>query len=200
MSAPESRVGHVHRVTRETDVEVTWVLDGAGRAEVSTGVKFLDHMLDSLSRHGFFDLTVKASGDLAVDDHHTVEDVAITLGQALLQAIDGGAGIRRFGQAIVPMDEARATAAIDLSGRGVGVIEIPLEGPLVGDMKTQMVAHFFESFAREGKMALHLQLERGDNDHHRVEVSFKALAKALDQATQIEPRLRGEVPSTKGVL
>src|SRR5205814_5974109 len=115
-------------------------------------------------------------------------------------AIGDGSGIRRFGQAIVPMDEARATAAIDLSGRGVAVVEVPLDGPLVGDMKTQMIAHFFESFAREARMALHLQLERGDNDHHRVEVCFKALAKALDQATQIEPRLGGEVPSTKGVL
>lgn len=200
MTQGSARVGHVHRVTRETDVDVTWALDGRGQATISSGVKFLDHMLDSLARHGLFDLEVRATGDLVVDDHHTVEDVAITLGQALLEAVGDGGGIRRFGQAIVPMDEARAMASIDLSGRGVAVVEVPLDGPLVGDLKTQMVAHFFESFAREARMALHLELARGDNDHHRVEACFKALAKALDQATQIDPRLSGEVPSTKGVL
>ena len=200
MNEAAARVGHVHRVTRETDVDVTWALDGTGKAGISSGVKFLDHMLDSLARHGLFDLEVRATGDLAVDDHHTVEDVAITLGQALRQALGDGSGIRRFGQAIVPMDEALATAAVDLSGRGVAVIDVPLDGPLVGDLKTQMVPHFFESFAREAHMALHLELARGDNDHHRVEVCFKALARALDQATQIDPRLGGEVPSTKGVL
>ena len=198
--ATQSRVGHVHRVTRETNVEVTFVLDGRGKATISSGVKFLDHMLDSLARHGLFDLEVRATGDLAVDDHHTVEDVAIALGQALQQAVGDGGGLRRFGHAMVPMDEARAMAAIDLSGRGFAVIDIPLDGPMVGDMKTQMVAHFFESFAREARMALHLELARGLNDHHRVEVCFKALAKALDTATQVDERLGGQVPSTKGVL
>ena len=196
----EARVGHVHRVTRETDVEVTIVLDGSGKAAVSSGVKFLDHMLDSLARHGLFDLEVKATGDLQVDDHHTVEDVAIALGQALNAAIGEGKGIRRFGHAIVPLDEALATAAVDFSGRGAGFVTVPLDGPLVGDLKTQMVGHFFESLAREGRLTLHLELTRGENDHHRVEACFKALAKALDWVTQLDDRLGDQVPSTKGVL
>ncbi|MSQ24021.1 MAG: imidazoleglycerol-phosphate dehydratase HisB [Chloroflexi bacterium] len=201
MSEPTAtRRGHVHRVTRETDVEITLMLDGHGRTAITTGVNFLDHMLDSLARHGLFDLDIRAVGDLTIDDHHTVEDVAITLGQALLQSIGDGGGIRRFGHAIVPMDEARAMATVDLGGRGVAVLNIALDGPLVGDMKTQMVAHFFDSLAREAHMALHLELQRGVNDHHRVEVCFKALAKALDVATQIDDRLQGEVPSTKGML
>jgi imidazoleglycerol-phosphate dehydratase len=172
----------------------------SGRATVSSGVKFLDHMLDSLARHGLFDLEIKAQGDLEVDDHHTVEDVAITLGQALNAAIGDGRGIRRFGHAIVPLDEALATAAVDFSGRGAAFVSLPLDGPLVGDLKTQMVAHFFESLAREARLTLHLDLTKGDNDHHRVEASFKALAKALDWATQLDPRQVGEIPSTKGVL
>lgn len=198
--AEQTRVGHVHRKTRETDVEVRIALDGSGTARVTSGVKFLDHMLDSLARHGLFDLDVQARGDLEIDDHHTVEDVAITLGQALAQAVGDGRGIRRFGQAIVPLDEALATVALDLSGRGAAFVSLPLDGPLVGDLKTQMVAHFFESFAREARLTLHLDLTRGDNDHHRVEASFKALAKALDWATQLDPRLGGDIPSTKGVL
>lgn len=190
----------MHRATRETDVEAVFVLDGHGEAKISTGVRFLDHMLDSLARHGLFDLDVQATGDLGTDDHHTVEDVAIALGQAFHEAVGDGRGIRRIGHAIVPMDEALATAAVDVSGRGVVVLELQLDGPMVGDMKVQMVPHFFESFAREARLALHLQLGRGTNDHHRVEVCFKALAKALDWATQIDERTRGEVPSTKGVL
>lgn len=198
--AKTHRVGRIHRKTRETDVEVTLVLDGSGQATVSSGVKFLDHMLDSLARHGLFDLEVKALGDLEVDDHHTVEDVAITLGQALNAAIGDGRGIRRFGHAIVPLDEALATAAVDFSGRGAAFVSLPLDGPLVGDLKAQMVPHFFESLAREARLTLHLDLTKGDNDHHRVEASFKALAKALDWATQLDPRQAGEIPSTKGVL
>lgn len=196
----EPRVGHVHRVTRETDVEVTWALDGKGTAKIATGVHFLDHMLDSLARHGLFDLEVRATGDLAVDEHHTVEDVALALGQAFHQAVGDGRGIRRMAHAIVPMDEALAMAAVDVSGRGMAVIELPLDGPMVGDLKAQMVAHFFESLAREANITLHVQLTRGINDHHRVEVCFKALAKALDAATQLDERILGEVPSTKGVL
>jgi imidazoleglycerol-phosphate dehydratase len=200
MAADSSRVGEIHRKTRETAVEVRLVLDGRGTAEISSGVKFLDHMLDSLARHGLFDLRVQAQGDLEVDDHHTVEDVAITLGQALNAAVGDGAGIRRFGQAIVPLDEALAQAAVDFSGRGAAFVQIPLDGPVVGDLKTQMVAHFFESLAREARLTLHLDLLKGENDHHRVEACFKAVAKALDWATQVDPRLGGEIPSTKGVL
>jgi len=197
-SAPRS--ASVRRATRETQIEVTLNLDGSGRAAIQTGVGFLDHMLDSLARHGLFDIRVHATGDLHVDDHHTVEDVAITLGQALTQAIGDARGIRRMGHAIVPMDEALALVALDVSGRGVCDVDIPLDGPMVGGMKAQMVAHFFRSFALEAKISLHVQVLKGVNDHHRVEACFKALAKALDWATQIDPRAPGEVPSTKGVL
>ena len=196
----EPRVGRVHRTTRETDVEVMLRLDGSGRASLATGVGFLDHMLDSLARHGLFDLEVRATGDLHVDDHHTVEDVAIALGQALAQAVGEGRGIRRMGHAIVPMDEALAMVAVDVSGRGVSDVEVRLDGPLVGGMKIQMVPHFLQSFAMEAKVSLHAQVLKGVNDHHRVEACFKALAKALDWATQVDERASGQVPSTKGTL
>ncbi len=201
MSKPAvQRVGRIHRKTRETDVEVVLTLDGSGKATVSSGLKFLDHMLDSWARHGLFDLELKAEGDLQVDDHHTVEDVAITLGQAIAAAVGEGRGIRRFGQAIVPLDEALATVALDLSGRGAAFVSLPLDGPLVGDVKAQMFPHFFESLAREARLTLHLDLTKGTNDHHSVEASFKAFAKALDWATQFDERIAGEIPSTKGVL
>ncbi len=194
------RSATIHRATRETDVTVTFVVDGSGRASVATGLGFLDHMLDSLARHGLFDIEVQAKGDLHVDDHHTVEDVGIALGQALAKALGDGRGIRRMGHAIVPLDESLALAAVDVSGRGGGEIEIPLIGPTVGDMKAQMVPHFFHSLAMEARITLHVQVLKGVNDHHRVEACFKALAKALDWATQIDERAAGEVPSTKGVL
>ena len=200
VAAREPRIGRVHRQTRETDVALTVVLDGHGHAKVATGVGFLDHMLDSLARHGLFDLEVESKGDLHVDDHHTVEDVAIALGQALREAIGEGRGIRRMGHAIVPMDEALALVAVDVSGRGVADVEVPLDGPTVGGLKVQMVPHFFRSLALEAKMSLHVQTLKGANDHHKVEACFKALAKALDWATQIDDRAADEVPSTKGVL
>jgi imidazoleglycerol-phosphate dehydratase len=194
------RSGSVHRVTRETDIAASFVVDGSGRASVSTGIGFLDHMLDSLARHGLFDVDVQAKGDLHVDDHHTVEDVGIALGQAIAQAIGEGRGIRRMGHAIVPLDEALALVAVDVSGRGICEVEIPLDGPTVGDLKAQMVSHFFRSLALESRITLHVQVLKGVNDHHRVEACFKALAKALDWATQIDERAAGAVPSTKGVL
>jgi len=200
VAAREPRIGRVHRQTRETDVALTVVLDGHGHAKVATGVGFLDHMLDSLARHGLFDLEVESKGDLHVDDHHTVEDVAIALGQALREAIGEGRGIRRMGHAIVPMDEALALVAVDVSGRGVADVEVPLDGPTVGGLKVQMVPHFFRSLALEAKMSLHVQALKGANDHHKVEACFKALAKALDWATQIDDRAADEVPSTKGML
>jgi imidazoleglycerol-phosphate dehydratase len=177
-----------------------FAVDGRGQSRVSTGVRFLDHMLESFARHGLFDLDVKVTGDLDVDDHHTVEDVAITLGQALRQALGEARGIRRFGDATTPLDESLARVALDISGRGICVSEIPLDGPLVGDMKIQMVKHFFQSFAWKAEMTLHLDVLRGENDHHKVEACFKALAKALDWATQIDERSADEIPSTKGVL
>jgi len=164
----QPRVGRVHRKTRETDVEVVLDLDGSGASSISTGVGFLDHMLDSLTRHGLFDLDVKATGDLHVDDHHTVEDVAITLGQALREAVGEGLGIRRMGHAIVPMDEALAVVAVDVSGRGIAIVDVPLDGPLVGGMKIQMVPHFLQSFALEAKVSLHAEVTKVVNDHHRV--------------------------------
>lgn len=198
--AGEPRVGRVHRVTRETDVEVQLVLDGRGQTKISTGVGFLDHMLDSFARHGLFDVEVRATGDMHVDQHHTVEDVAIALGQALREAVGEGRGIRRMGHAVVPMDETLAMVAVDLSGRGVAVVDVPVHGPTVGDLRAQMVSHFFQSLALEGKLSLHVQVLRGANDHHKVEACFKALAKALDWATQLDDRLGDEVPSVKGVL
>jgi len=200
MTAQTPRGGVVHRVTRATEVDVRLARDGHGQASVATGVGFLDHMLDSLARHGLFDLEVRASGDLHVDEHHTVEDVGIALGQALRQAVGEGRGIRRMGHAIVPLDEALAMVALDVSGRGLCDADIPLDGPTVGSLKVQMVPHFFLSFATEAKISLHVQVLKGVNDHHRVEACFKALAKALDWATQIDERAADEVPSTKGVL
>jgi imidazoleglycerol-phosphate dehydratase len=194
------RVASVHRVTNETDVNLRFAVDGRGHAQVATGVRFLDHMLDSFARHGLFDLDVKVVGDLDVDDHHTVEDVAITLGQAFRQALGDARGIRRFGDATTPLDESLARVALDISGRGICVADIPLDGPLVGDLKIQMVKHFFQSFAMKAEMSLHVDVIRGENDHHKVEACFKALAKALDWATQIDERVADEIPSTKGVL
>jgi imidazoleglycerol-phosphate dehydratase len=194
------RVGRCGRDTRETRVQAEWVLDGVGRADVQTGVGYLDHMLDSLARHGLFDLHVRAEGDLHVDAHHTVEDVAIALGRALDNALGDRRGVRRMGDAAVPLDEALALAAVDLSGRGLAMLDLPLRGPTLGQLPTELVPHFFQSLAAEARITLHLHLLRGENDHHKVEAAFKALAKALDWATSIDPRVSGEVPSTKGVL
>ena len=194
------RVGRCTRETRETRIQAEWVLDGSGQADVRTGVGYLDHMLDALARHGLFDLHVRAEGDLHVDEHHTVEDVAIAMGRALSEALGDGRGLRRMGDATVPLDEALALVAVDLSGRGLATLDIPLRGPRLGQLPTELVPHFFQSLAMEARMTLHVQVLRGDNDHHKVEACFKALAKALDWATSIDPRMANVVPSTKGVL
>jgi imidazoleglycerol-phosphate dehydratase len=194
------RVGRCTRETRETRIEAKWVLDGSGQADVRTGIGYLDHMLDALARHGLFDLRVRAEGDLHVDEHHTVEDVAIALGRALGEALGDGRGLRRMGDATVPLDEALALVAVDLSGRGLATLEMPLRGPRLGQLPTELVPHFFQSLAMEARMTLHVQVLRGENDHHKVEASFKALAKALDWATSVDPRVANVVPSTKGVL
>jgi imidazoleglycerol-phosphate dehydratase len=194
------RVGRCTRETRETRIQAEWVLDGSGQADVRTGVGYLDHMLDALARHGLFDLHVRADGDLHVDEHHTVEDVAIALGRALAEALGDGRGIRRMGDATVPLDEALALVAVDLSGRGLATLDIPLRGPRLGQLPTELVPHFFQSLAMEARMTLHVHVLRGENDHHKVEATFKALAKALDWATTIDPRVANVVPSTKGVL
>ena len=194
------RVGRCTRETRETRVKAEWVLDGAGRADVDTGIGYLNHMLDSLARHGLFDLLARATGDLHVDEHHTVEDVAIALGRALAEAIGDGRGLRRMGDATVPLDEALALVAVDLSGRGLATLDVPLRTPRLGQLPTELVPHFFQSLAMEARITLHVHVLRGENDHHKVEACFKALAKALDWATSLDPRVAEQIPSTKGVL
>jgi imidazoleglycerol-phosphate dehydratase len=194
------RVGRCARETRETQIDAEWALDGSGRADVQSGIGYLDHMLDSLARHGLFDLRLRATGDLHVDEHHTVEDVAIALGRALADAVGDRRGLRRMGDATVPLDEALALVAVDLSGRGLATLDIPLRTPRLGQLPTELVPHFFQSLAMESHITLHVHVLRGENDHHKVEAAFKALAKALDWATSIDPRAAEAIPSTKGVL
>jgi imidazoleglycerol-phosphate dehydratase len=194
------RTSHIRRATRESRVEVVLNLDGSGQADIGTGIGFLDHLLDSLARHSRFDLTVHAEGDLHVDQHHTAEDVGITLGQALNSALGERRGIRRFGDATVPLDEALAQVAVDLGGRPWASIDLPFRGHVIGSLPTHLIPHLLQSFATDGRFALHARLLAGENDHHRAEATFKALARALDDATRSDARLGGEVPSTKGVI
>jgi imidazoleglycerol-phosphate dehydratase len=186
------------RATRETRVRVVLDLDGSGIARVSTGVGFYDHLLTSLAHHALFDLEIEAAGDLEIDEHHSVEDVALTLGEALTQALGDRTGISRFGDAVVPMDEAQASVALDLSGRPYAVIELPFRSQRMGALSTQLVEHALEAFARTAGLTLHLRAS-GRNDHHMAEAAFKALARALRVAVTIDPRRVG-VPSTKGSL
>lgn len=195
-----NRVASVHRETGETQVDVEIHLDGRGRADVGTGVGFLDHMLTALARHARFDMTVRATGDLQVDEHHTVEDVAIVLGRAFGQALGDRAGIVRMGDATVPMDEALAQVAVDIGGRGVCVFAGRFDDSRIGGMGTSLVGHFFHSFAVESRLSLHARLLAGDDDHHRAEALFKALARALHQATRPDPTLGGDIPSTKQII
>ena len=197
---PQPRTGHVRRETRESRVEVTLNLDGSGQGDIATGIGFLDHMLDSFARHSRFDLTVRAEGDLHVDQHHTAEDVGITLGQTFDQALGERRGIRRFGDAVVPLDEALAQVAIDLGGRPWASIDLPFRGMQIGGLSSEMIPHLLQSFAVDGRFALHVRLLAGENDHHRAEATFKALARALDDATRPDARLADQVPSTKGVI
>ncbi len=197
--APASRCARVCRVTRETDVAVRIDLDGTGTARVDSGVPFLDHMLDALGRHGLLDLEVSATGDTAVDDHHSVEDVGIVLGQALREALGDARGIARFGQAIVPMDEALILCAIDVSGRGQAHVDLPIPTQRIGSFDTQLVKEFLVALAGNAGITLHARLIAGENSHHIVEAAFKALARALMMATRLDPRVAG-VPSTKGSL
>jgi imidazoleglycerol-phosphate dehydratase len=194
------RSGTCRRETRETRIVVELELDGTGEYRVRTGIGFLDHMLESLARHARFDLVVEAEGDLHVDGHHTAEDVAICLGRALDQALGSRAGLTRMGHAVVPMDEALALVAVDLSGRGVAALELDFRGESVGELRTELIPHFLQSLALEARLSLHARLLAGANDHHRAEAVFKALARALDQATRPDPRLEGRIPSTKGAL
>ena len=192
------RTAHLTRETHETSVEVHLDLDGSGQAAVSTGVGFFDHLLTSLAHHALFDLTVNTKGDLNVDDHHTVEDTALVLGSAMAEALGDRAGINRFGDAAVPMDEALGSAAVDVGGRPYAVIDLPLQNPMIGNLTTQNLPHALEAMARAAGFTLHLRSE-GLNDHHQAEAAIKALAKALRQAVSQDPRRQG-VASTKGTI
>lgn len=192
------RSATVKRTTRETDVTVEVDLDGQGLTDIETGIGFYDHLLGSLATHALFDLTIRTTGDLEVDDHHTVEDTALVLGEALRAAIGDAAGIARFGDARVPMDEAIARAAVDVSGRPYAVIDLPFLAPSIGTMATQNVAHALESLARTAGLTLHLEAT-GRNDHHIAEAAIKALARALRAGVAPDPRRSG-IPSTKGTL
>ena len=194
------RKATVKRETGETRVTLELVVEGTGKCRADTGIGMLDHLIDQIARHGLFDLGVEAKGDLDVGHHHTLEDVAICLGQAFNQALGERRGIVRMGHAAVPMDEALALVAVDLSGRGYAVVEVPLEGRDIGGLDTDLIRHFLETFATEARLNLHARLLSGVNDHHKVEALFKALARALDTATRIDERRGDEVPSTKGAI
>ena len=194
------RTSTISRKTSETNITLSLNLDGSGRASVATGVGFLDHMLRHVAVHGLFDLDVKAAGDLEIDPHHTVEDVGIVLGQAFDQALGDRQGLVRMGSAYAPMDEALAFIAVDLSGRPYAVIRAEWHTPWLGLLPTALIPHFLESFAFNAKLNLHARVEYGRDDHHQAEALFKALGRALDAATVIDPRRSGVVPSTKGTL
>jgi imidazoleglycerol-phosphate dehydratase len=194
------RAATIQRQTSETNITLSLNLDGSGKADIATGVGFLDHMLRHIAVHGLFDLEVKASGDLEIDPHHTVEDVGIVLGQAFDQALGDRKGIVRMGSAYTPMDESLAFVAVDLSGRPYAVIQGEWHTPAIGLLPTALIPHFLESFAFNAKINLHARVEYGRDDHHQAEALFKALGRALDAATLIDPRRAGLVPSTKGTL
>ncbi|MBI2864385.1 MAG: imidazoleglycerol-phosphate dehydratase HisB [Chloroflexi bacterium] len=195
-----NRAAEVSRKTGETDINVQIDLDGSGESSVRTGVGMLDHLITLLARHSRFDITVAAAGDLDIDAHHTVEDVAITLGRALSQSLGERKGIVRMGHAIVPMDEALALVAVDIGGRGYAIVDAEFERPKVGRLPTELIGHFLHSLADESRINIHARLMSGKNDHHKAEAIFKALARALDVATRPDGRLQGQVPSTKGSI
>ncbi|MEO8106412.1 MAG: imidazoleglycerol-phosphate dehydratase HisB [Actinomycetes bacterium] len=193
------RSARVERTTKESSVLVDLAVDGTGVVEVDTGVPFFDHMLSQLGKHGLLDLTVRTKGDLDVDAHHTVEDTSLALGQALREALDDKAGVRRFGYAVVPLDETRVLASLDLSGRPYLVHSEPELVELIGTYDTTLTRHIWESIVAEARITLHVEVQTGRNAHHVVEAQFKAVARALRDAVAIDPRVAG-VPSTKGTL
>lgn len=195
-----ARSARVARTTKETDIQIAIDLDGTGRTRIDTGVPFFDHMLDAFGRHGLIDLDVRAVGDLAVDAHHTVEDTGIVLGQALVQALGDKRGIVRFGTSFVPMDETLVQASLDISGRGQlhYAVDVPLQ--MLGAFDTSLAKEFFIAFATNAGITLHVRELAGENAHHIVEASFKAVGRALCDATRVNPRIAGELPSTKGAL
>jgi imidazoleglycerol-phosphate dehydratase len=194
------RKAEVRRTTAETGITVRLDLDGTGARDCRTGVGFFDHMLDQLARHALIDLAVEAEGDLHIDDHHTVEDVGIAIGRALAEALGDKRGIRRYGACLLPMDEARVEAALDLSGRPFLVWDVPFTSPRIGTFDTELVREFFTALAMNAGMTLHVTRHAGANSHHVAESAFKAVARALREAVEIDPRGGGAVPSTKGSL
>ena len=194
-----TRTADIERTTNETDIRLSLALDGEGAGERSTGVGFFDHLLDAVARHGRLDLDVKVEGDLETGPHHTVEDTGIALGRALDEALDDRSGIRRYGHAVVPMDEARASCAIDVSGRPYAVLEGDMPAEAVADFDSDLAEEFLRAVASTAKLTVHVRIERGANTHHMVEAAFKAFARALREAVSIDPDETG-VPSTKGLL
>ncbi|HEY7268315.1 MAG TPA: imidazoleglycerol-phosphate dehydratase HisB [Dehalococcoidia bacterium] len=195
-----SRRGTCSRQTRETVIEAAWALDGSGAGDISTGIGFLDHMVEQLARHGIFDITLSAKGDLHVDAHHTMEDCGIALGRAFAEAVGDAKGIVRMADALVPLDEALAQVAVDVSGRGYASINVKWSGERVGEVPCDLVEHFLQSLASEGRFNLNVRVISGVNDHHKAEAVCKALARALCLATRLEPRRAGQTPSTKGAI
>jgi len=195
-----TRTADISRKTKETQVRVAVDLDGVGEARVSTGIGFYDHMLESFARHGGFDLTVETKGDLHIDMHHTVEDTGIVLGQAFKEALKGDPGVRRFGSAYIPMDETLTRCAVDLSNRPYLVWKVNFMRPKVGEMDTELFKEFHHAFAMNAGACVHLETLYGENSHHIAESGFKALARALREAVELDPKTHGHAPSTKGVL
>ena len=196
----KERCATINRKTNETDISITINLDGSGKADIDTGIGFFDHMLNSFARHGFFDLTVKCTGDLYVDSHHTIEDCGIVLGQAIKKALGDKAGIRRYAGFMMPMDEALIAAAVDLSGRPYLVYDLNLEAPILGTFDTEMVKEFFYAVSYSAEMNINLKQITGSNTHHIIEAVFKGFANALSLAAGFDPRLNGGVLSTKGSI
>jgi imidazoleglycerol-phosphate dehydratase len=194
------RTASVERNTAETRISVAINLDGSGTAALASGVPFLDHMLDQIARHGLIDLQVKADGDLHIDAHHTVEDIGITLGQALAKAIGDKKGLRRYGHAYVPLDEALSRVVVDLSGRPGLEFHVPFKRPLIGEFDVDLVHEFFQGLVNHAQLTMHIDTLRGDNAHHQCETVFKAFGRALRMAVEVDPRSSGVVPSTKGSL
>lgn len=194
------REAEITRDTKETKISFKLNIDGSGRADVSTGIAFFDHMLQLIARHGFVDLSIEAKGDIEVDYHHLVEDMGISMGQAVKEALSDKAGITRYGFFVLPMDETLVTVALDISNRGYLVYEVDCQNPQVRDFNIHLFKEFFQAFANEVACNLHIRLEYGDEPHHVAEAIFKGFAKALDMATKPEPRLEGQIPSTKGTL
>ncbi len=195
-----ARTATVTRTTNETDISLTLDLDGSGQAEIDTGIGFLDHMLVALARHGLFDLALRAAGDLQIDCHHTTEDVGIVLGRAFAQAISDKRGIFRFGHAVIPMDEALAEVVVDFSGRPFLAWDVPFERQRIGELDTELFEEFFRAFATNAAVTLHVARRAGHNAHHVAEACFKAAARALRMAVEIDPRAEDAIPSTKGSL